>query len=158
MRAKLQDGTKISIWRDQLLPRGEQVPEHRLDVQFTALDAKEWWGKMILKIPVGEELERTKGTIEKVRLAVERAIMPDITMNELERPAKQQSETPGKDMVECPACLADSIGLCSIHERDIGNCSTQKGLAQVPAQAGKGGIQKFLRHLVVQNVAKRISQ
>ena len=41
VRAKHTNGTKLSICRDWLLPRGKQIPEHRFDVQFTALDGNE---------------------------------------------------------------------------------------------------------------------
>ena len=50
IRAVMRDGTKISIWRE-MMPMGLHDPMHTVDVQITALDEREWEGKMIFKIP-----------------------------------------------------------------------------------------------------------
>ena len=79
--------------------------------------------------------------VERVRETVERETRPEIpeTVNADRRRKKENSGT------ACAACLADSVGLCSIHERDITNVSlNEQGSfrGNVAAEAAKGGSQK----------------
>ena len=116
VRATLRDGKKLSIWRDWMKPLGYQDPSHTVDVQITALDDSEWKGKMVFKIPREEQARKLHGVIEKVRKVVDKFTRPD---PQNYGNGKNRPEERYRGRRECPACAADSIGLCSIHERRV---------------------------------------
>ena len=115
VRAMLRDGNKLSIWRDWMKPLGYQDPTHTVDVQVTALEGADWKGKMIFKIPRDEQARKLHNVIENVRIVVDRLTRPNPQEYERDR---NKTEVNRKSRRECPACAADSIGLCSIHERE----------------------------------------
>ena len=140
VRATLRDGNKLSIWRDWMKPLGYQDPTHTVDVQVSVLEDADWKGKMIFKIPRDEQARKLHDVIENVRTVVDRFTRPDPQEHERNR---NKTENNRKSRRECPACAADSIGLCSIHERDIFEIRDeehQNYLVAVTAEAAKGGI------------------
>ena len=121
-------------------PLGYQDPTHTVDVQVTALEDADWKGKMIFKIPRDEQARKLHNVIEDVRTVVDRLTRPDPQEYERDR---SKTEVNRKSRRECPACAADSIGLCSIHDREIFEIRDeehQNDLVTVTAEAAKGGI------------------
>ena len=140
VRATFGDGNKLSIWRDWMIPLGHRDSSHTVDVQVTALEDVDWKGKMIFKIPRDEQARKLHNVIENVRIVVDRLTRPDPQEYERDR---NKTEVNRKSRRECPACAADSLGLCSIHERDIFEIRDeehQNDLVTVTAEAVKGGI------------------
>ena len=139
VRASLRDGSKVMIWRDWMLPKGLSNPKHSVDFHPSVLDESEWKGKIIFKIPRESQRERLRDVVEKVREAVERETRPETT----ETPRTDQNRKRSGNVTTCAACLADVIGLCAIHERDLVNVSASEqgnSLGGVAAEAANGGI------------------
>ena len=96
-----------------MLPKGLANPKHSVDFHPTVLDENEWRGKMMFKIPDESQRETLRDVVERVRETVAKETKPEIqeTVNADRRRRKANSGT------ACAACLADSVGLCSVHSR-----------------------------------------
>ena len=139
VRASLRDGSKVMIWRDWMLPKHLANPKHSVDFHPTVLDESEWKGKLVFKTPRESLREKLRDVVEKVREAVERETRPEQTLTSRTDRSKKKLGS----ITTCAACLADSIGLCTIHERDLTSLSlSEQGsyLGEVAAEAAKGGI------------------
>ena len=139
VRACLRNGDKVMLWRDWMLPKGLANPKHSVDFHPTVLDENEWRGKMMFKIPGESHREKLRDVIERVRETVERETKPEVPETVI-IDRRRKKESSGE---VCAACLADSVGLCSIHERDITNVVSDEQRSfrdTVAAEAAKGGI------------------
>ena len=139
VRACLRNGDKLMLWRDWMLPKELANPKHSVDFHPTILDENEWRGKMMFKIPDESQREKLRDVIERVRETVERETRPEFPETVIAA-RRRKKEDSGK---VCAACLADSVGLCSVHERDITNVSSDEQRSfwgTVAAEAAKGGI------------------
>ena len=63
VRATMRDGSKVTLCRDWMMPKGLSNPRHSVDFQPTVLDENEWKGKLALSRECGKQWRERPGSI-----------------------------------------------------------------------------------------------